>query len=103
MAPPGRFGGLALDGDTVEQFVEKPQGDNGQINGGFFVLEPAAIDYVTADETVWEREPMEQLARNGELSAFRHEGFWQPMDTLRDRQELERHWAEGTAPWKIWT
>lgn len=101
---PGRFGAFSLkeSDTTIRSFHEKPKGDGAWINGGFFVLEPAAIDYVTADETVWEREPMEQLARDGELAAFRHEGFWQPMDTLRDKHVLEELWASGQAPWKQW-
>jgi glucose-1-phosphate cytidylyltransferase len=101
---PGRFGAFTLkDSDNViSSFHEKPKGDGAWINGGFFVLEPAALDYITGDETVWEKEPMEQLARNGELAAFRHEGFWQPMDTLRDKHVLEELWASGKAPWKQW-
>ncbi len=101
---PGRFGAFTLkDSETmIRSFHEKPKGDGAWINGGFFVLEPAALDYVTGDETVWEREPMEKLARDGELAAFRHEGFWQPMDTLRDKHVLEELWSSGKAPWKQW-
>jgi glucose-1-phosphate cytidylyltransferase len=102
--PPGRFGTLNLrhDGSHIEGFVEKPRGDGGWVNGGFFVVEPAVLDYVAGDSTVWEREPMERLARDGQLAAFRHTGFWQPMDTLRDKMVLEQQWAQGNAPWKIW-
>ncbi len=104
--PPGRFGAFTLhEGETrIEQFREKPPGDAeaAWINGGYFVLEPAVIDYIDSDETVWEREPMERLAHSGQLSAYRHQGFWQPMDTLRDRMVLEELWGSGSAPWKIW-
>jgi glucose-1-phosphate cytidylyltransferase len=102
--PPGRFGTLNLrhEGSRIEEFVEKPQGDGGWVNGGFFVLEPDALDYVSGDSTVWEREPMEKLARDGQLAAYRHTGYWQPMDTLRDKMVLEEHWASGDAPWKVW-
>ena len=101
---PGRFGAFSLkDSDTtISSFYEKPKGDGAWVNGGFFVLEPSAIDYVAGDETVWEREPMERLARDGQLVAFRHEGFWQPMDTLRDKHVLDELWASGDAPWKQW-
>jgi glucose-1-phosphate cytidylyltransferase len=101
---PGRFGAFSLKDSetTISSFHEKPKGDGAWINGGFFVLEPAAIDYVESDDTVWERGPMERLARNGELAAFRHGGFWQPMDTLRDKHVLEELWASGEAPWKQW-
>ncbi|GEO01692.1 glucose-1-phosphate cytidylyltransferase [Novosphingobium sediminis] len=102
VAPPGRFGALEFDGDKVVDFMEKPAGDGGLINGGFFVLDPSVIDLIPTPGTIWESSPMEALARSGELAAFRHEGFWQPMDTLRDRQLLERLWSEGTAPWKVW-
>lgn len=100
--PGGRFGVFALDeGATrVPQFAEKPKGDGAWINGGFFVLEPEVIDYIEDDKTVWEREPMERLAREGQLSAYRHDGFWQPMDTLRDKMVLEDLWMSGDAPWK---
>ena len=106
--PPGRFGALVLEpGQTrVTRFHEKPgsqgEGDGAWINGGFFILEPQALDYIEGDDTVWEREPLESLAREKQLAAYRHDGFWQPMDTLRDRNVLERHWDAGTAPWKVW-
>tara|TARA_R110002020_G_scaffold15555_18_gene55282 strand:+ start:3269 stop:4039 length:771 start_codon:yes stop_codon:yes gene_type:complete len=99
---PGRFGILEMgDNDMVGRFHEKPHAEMGWINGGFFVLEPAALDYVTGDDTTWEREPLERLAADGQLHAFRHSGFWRPMDTLRDKRELESLWAKG-APWKSW-
>ena len=100
--PPGRWGGLVLNQDRVVEFREKPKGDGAWINGGFFVLEPEAIDLVDGDETVWEREPMEALAGTGDLAAFRHLGFWQAMDTVRDRYKLEEEWDSGRAPWKNW-
>lgn len=100
--PPARFGGLAFNGDQVTQFVEKPQIGEGWINGGFFVLEPGVLDYIQGDETIWEREPLERLARDGQLMAYRHEGFWQGMDTLRDVRLVEGLWQEGRAPWKVW-
>ena len=100
--PPGRFGALDLAGNKVNSFVEKPQGDGAMINGGFFVLSPKVIDYIKDDKTIWEREPLECLAQEGELAAFRHNGFWQPMDTLRDKVHLEELWESGKAPWKIW-
>jgi glucose-1-phosphate cytidylyltransferase len=99
--PPGRFGLLDVEGDSVLSFHEKPS-DGGWVNGGFFVLEPQALDYVAGDETIWEREPLEQLAREGQLAAYRHGGFWQPMDTLRDKSLLEDLWESGHAPWKMW-
>lgn len=98
--PPARFGGLALEGDFVAEFTEKPQAEGGWINGGFFVFEPGIFEYLHGDETVLEREPLERLARDGELMAFRHAGFFQPMDTLRERELLEALWASGSAPWK---
>lgn len=101
--PPGRFGALNLNGTRVANFEEKPQGDGGWINGGFFILSPNVIDYIDNDATVWERDPMERLAREGQLSAYLHQGFWQPMDTLRDKQHLEELWQSGRAPWKVWT
>ncbi|MDH4120889.1 MAG: glucose-1-phosphate cytidylyltransferase [Deltaproteobacteria bacterium] len=101
--PPGRFGSLAMDQHKITRFVEKPQGDGAWINGGFFVLSPKALDYVAGDQTVWEQEPMGNLARDGQLSAFLHHGFWQPMDTLRDKNHLEELWSKGKAPWKTWT
>lgn len=100
--PPGRFGALQLEGDRIAEFREKPQGDDAWINGGFFVLEPAVFDYIEDDATIWEREPLERLAAHGQLHAFRHAGFWHPVDTLRDRTHLERLWTERRAPWKIW-
>jgi glucose-1-phosphate cytidylyltransferase len=100
--PPGRFGALELEGDHVRSFLEKPEGDGGWINGGFFVLSPAVLAEVDGDRTVWEREPMERLAAAGELRAYFHRGFWQPMDTLRDRNQLEELWSSGRAPWKSW-
>ena len=102
--PPGRFGAFNLgrDQSRIKSFQEKPEGDGAWINGGFFVLESGVMDYITDDATVWEREPMERLAREGQLSAYRHSGFWQPMDTLRDKNVLEEHWQSGRAPWKIW-
>jgi glucose-1-phosphate cytidylyltransferase len=100
--PPGRFGALALAGTTVSSFMEKPRGDGGYINGGFFVLSPAVIARIGGDAVKWEDEPLASLARDDQLRAFIHEGFWQPMDTLRDRQHLEQLWAGGRAPWKVW-
>ncbi len=100
--PPGRFGALDVQDNRITRFEEKPQGDGSWINGGFFVLQPQAVDLIAGDATVWEREPMEQLARDGQLSAFTHRGFWQPMDTLRDKQKLEEMWQSGAAPWKVW-
>jgi glucose-1-phosphate cytidylyltransferase len=97
--PPGRFGSLGFDGDLVTHFAEKPQTGEGWINGGFFVLEPGALDYIDGDETLWEKEPLERLAAAGQLAAYRHEGFWQCMDTLRDVRHLEELWAGGKAPW----
>lgn len=100
--PPGRYGVLELENGRVTEFREKPQGDGNWINGGFFVLEPAVIDRIEGDHTLWERDPMESLARDGQLSAYQHTGFWQPMDTLREKNHLEQLWASGKAPWKIW-
>ena len=100
--PPARFGGLAFDGTRVAEFTEKPQVGEGWINGGFFVLERDAIRYIDGDETLWERDPLERLAADGQLHAYVHDGFWQPMDTLRDRKLLEELWAGGAAPWKRW-
>jgi glucose-1-phosphate cytidylyltransferase len=102
--PPGRFGALELaeESDAVAGFAEKPRGDHAWINGGFFVLEPGVGAYIDGDETVWEQEPLRGLAADGELRSFRHEGFWQPMDTIRERNLLEAHWRSGAAPWKSW-
>ena len=100
--PPGRFGALEIDSSRVKSFKEKPMGDGGMINGGFFVLSPKVIEYVKDDSTIWEQEPLMSLARAGELMAYEHRGFWQPMDTLRDKQLLEELWAGGRAPWKMW-
>jgi len=100
--PLGRFGVLALEKDKVTGFAEKVDNVGAHINGGFFVLEPGVIDYVENENTLWEKQPMERLAREGELMAFQHNGFWQPMDTLRDRRTLEELWQSGTAPWKTW-
>ena len=100
--PPARFGGLVFEGDRVAEFTEKPQIGEGWINGGFFVLEPAVLDYIEGDESIWEREPLERLAADGQLMAFRHDGFWQPMDTLRDVRLLESLWESGDVPWKVW-
>ena len=101
--PPGRFGALSLKGHVIDDFQEKPAGDGAWINGGFFVLSPKVIDRISDDQTVWEREPMEQLAREDQFRAFFHEGFWQPMDTLRDKALLEELWQSGRAPWKLWS
>lgn len=102
--PPGRFGAfrLAADETHVEHFREKPHGDGAWINGGFFVLEPEALDYIDGDSSVWEREPLERLAEDQQLAAYRHEGFWHPMDTLRDKRMLEELWSSPTPPWKVW-
>ncbi len=100
--PPARFGGLELDGDRVAKFAEKPQAGEGWINGGFFVLSPKVLDYITSDETPWELGPLERLTQEGQLMAFRHDGFWQPMDTLREKNLLEELWTSGRAPWKVW-
>jgi glucose-1-phosphate cytidylyltransferase len=100
--PPGRFGALDIQADRVAGFQEKPLGDGSWINGGFFVLSPKVLDRIEGDATVWEREPLEGLARDGQLAAFRHAGYWQPMDTLREKQQLEAAWASGKAPWKVW-
>lgn len=100
--PPGRFGSLNVQGQTVTSFLEKPLDQGAWINGGFFVLKPAILDYIAGDDTLWEAQPLEQLAKERQLQAFEHRGFWRPMDTLRDKQHLEMLWQEGTAPWKIW-
>ena len=100
--PPGRFGALGLHGNKVSSFMEKPKGDGAMINGGYFVLSPEVIDAITDDSTIWEREPLERLAQEGNLAAYQHHGFWQPMDTLRDKIHLEELWQSGRAPWKVW-
>ncbi len=100
--PPGRYGALVLEDDRVQGFVEKPQGDGGWINGGFFVLSPEVIPYIADDQTSWEDAPLTRLAREGCIMAYKHTGFWQPMDTMRDRLQLEQMWASGAAPWKTW-
>jgi glucose-1-phosphate cytidylyltransferase len=101
--PPGRFGQLTVEAEKIVGFNEKPSGDGGWINGGYFVLSPLVLDYIASDDTSWEYGPVERLAREGQLSAYRHRGFWQPMDTLRDKELLEELWATGRAPWKVWT
>ncbi len=101
--PPGRFGAIDIDSENlVASFKEKPKGDGGMINGGFFVLSPKVIDLIEGDNSIWERAPLEQLAESGQLKAYSHEGFWQPMDTLRDKLYLEELWATGKSPWKVW-
>lgn len=100
--PPGRYGVLDTEDHTVRGFLEKPQGDGGWINGGFFVLSPKLLDYIADDNTSWEGEPMNRLAREGRLTAYYHTGFWQPMDTLREKNYLEELWVSGKAPWKVW-
>jgi glucose-1-phosphate cytidylyltransferase len=100
--PPARFGRLDLEGSRARGFQEKPRGDGDWINGGFFVLSPAVLEYIDDDATLWEKEPMQRLASAGQLAAFRHDGFWQPMDTLRDKNHLEELWSSDKAPWKLW-
>jgi glucose-1-phosphate cytidylyltransferase len=100
--PPGRFGATVVAGDRVTRFEEKPAGDGGYINGGFFVLQPSVLDRIHGDGTLWERDPLEGLARDGQLAAYRHDGFFEPMDTMREKRDLERLWATGAAPWKVW-
>ena len=100
--PPSRFGGLALENGRVAHFEEKPQIGEGWINGGYFVLQPKVLDYISGDDVLWERGPLETLAEMNQLQAYRHEGFWQPMDTVRDRSLLESLWQSGNAPWKVW-
>ena len=102
MVPPGRYGALLLAGNQVAEFTEKPPGDQGFVNGGFFVLHTSVLDRIADDATPWETEPLESLARDHELQAFRHTGFWHAMDTLRDRTHLEALWNAGRAPWKVW-
>jgi glucose-1-phosphate cytidylyltransferase len=101
--PPGRFGAMEIVGNAVHQFLEKPMGGEGWINGGFFVLEPDVLDLISSDETYWEKTPMETLAQQGHLQAYRHHGFWHPMDTMRDKTLLESLWVSGKAPWKVWS
>ena len=101
--PPGRFGALDIEGNRITRFQEKPSGDGTWINGGFFVLQPQVLDFIDGDTSIWERGPMETLAQRGELSAYTHTGFWQPMDTLRDKIKLEELWQSGNAPWKVWS
>jgi glucose-1-phosphate cytidylyltransferase len=100
--PPGRFGALERSGDQVTGFIEKPRGDGGMINGGFFVLSPRCVDLIEGDQTIWEAAPMTRLAEMGQMQAYEHDGFWQPMDTLRDKNQLEELWNSGKAPWKVW-
>jgi glucose-1-phosphate cytidylyltransferase len=100
--PPGRFGALDVTGNRVNSFREKPQGDGANVNGGFFVLSTKVIDYISGDKTIWERGPIERLSKEGDLAAYQHGGFWQPMDTLRDKIHLEELWQSGKAPWKVW-
>jgi glucose-1-phosphate cytidylyltransferase len=100
--PPGRFGVLTLSRDRITEFREKPAGEGGRINGGYFVLSPKVLDYIAGDATAWEREPMERLAAQSQLAAFVHDGFWQALDTLRDKTALNEMWAAGNAPWKVW-
>lgn len=100
--PPGRFGVMGIEGDTVTDFLEKPQDGGGHVNGGFFVLSPKVFKYIEGDKSIWEREPLETLARDGELRAMIHKGFWLPVDTLRDKNTLQEIWDKGRAPWKLW-
>ena len=101
--PTGRFGALRIEADDqILGFKEKPKGDGSWINGGFFVLEPGVLDYIDGDDTIWERQPLERLAADGQFGAYKHAGYWKPMDTLRDKQELETRWTQGDAPWKVW-
>ena len=100
--PPGRYGATVLEGERVTRFEEKPAGDGGRINGGFFVLNPSVVNRIEGDATLWEAEPLVGLAEDGQLGAFVHDGFWQPMDTLREKNQLEALWASGTPPWKTW-
>ena len=100
--PPGRYGALKMSGNQVSGFIEKPRGDGGLINGGFFVLNKKVIDLIDSDETIWEKSPLENLSQNNQLAAYLHDGFWQPMDTLRDKMHLSKLWEDQQAPWKIW-
>lgn len=101
--PPGRYGALGIEGTLITNFQEKPEGNGGWINGGFFVLEPSVIDLIDDDRTIWERKPLEALAAQNQLSVYKHSGYWQPMDTLREKIQLEDLWASGKAPWKMWS
>lgn len=101
--PAGRFGALSCNDNRVERFIEKPQGDGAWINGGFFVLSPKVLNYIKGDSTIWEQEPMRDLAKDGEMSVYFHKGFWQPMDTLREKRMLETHWESKNAPWDVWS
>lgn len=101
--PAGRFGSIEVDGTAATSFVEKPAGDKNWVSGGFFVCEPSALDHVDGPDTIWEKEPLQQLANDGQLSVYKHRGFWQAMDTLRDKNNLEEIWGSGKAPWKVWT
>lgn len=101
--PPGRFGALEIRDQQILSFKEKPRGDGALINGGFFVLNPRVIDLIPEDSTIWEKEPLNSLAEQGQLMSYEHKGFWQPMDTLRDKQQLEKLWASNNAPWKVWS
>jgi glucose-1-phosphate cytidylyltransferase len=100
--PPGRYGALQLNGSEVTGFLEKPMGDGGRINGGFFILSPECLGLIDGDDSSWEGEPLSRLAETGQLMAFEHNGFWQPMDTLRDKNQLEKLWLSGNVPWKVW-
>ena len=102
MQPPSRFGVLDIRDGYVHGFTEKPRGDGGLINGGFFVLSPKVLELIEGDKTVWEDRPLEHLAKQGQLMAWKHDGFWHPMDTLRDKNQLEQLWSAGKAPWKVW-
>ena len=102
VTPPGRYGALERKGDVVTGFVEKPPGDGAAVNGGYFVLSPEVFSYISGDSCAWEREPLDALAASGQLAAYEHQGFWQPMDTLRDKTHLEGLWSRGVAPWKVW-
>ncbi len=102
VVPPGRFGALEIKSEMVTQFREKPMGDGARINGGFFVLNPSVLDLIPGDSSIWERQPLEQLTAQGQLAAYSHDGFWQAMDTLRDKELLENLWKSGKAPWKVW-
>lgn len=100
--PTGRFGSIEIDGSTANDFVEKPAGDNHWVSGGFFVCEPSVLDHIEGPETIWEKEPLQRLAQDGQMSVYKHRGFWSAMDTLRDKQHLENLWNTGSAPWKAW-